>query len=822
MEPRLLFTDTIVSGGDMTSHIVALDKLVHELLPQGKLVGWTQGNLGGYPLFQLYFPFPFLVMALLCAIFPFHVAFKLGAVLAAVLFPAAVAVSLRRLKFPAPVPAAGALLSLLVLCNDRQTVWGGNLQSLLAGEIGYSYGYLFFPLFLAELWRSVHAGRISPLAVVCEAAMGFSHGYALLYGGCASLFLMMAGPSIRNAIRIIASTHLLAFLLLGGWIIPLIAYLPYSTAFNHIWVLDKPDDLLPPIIVAVALLALFPLAASLATRIRGRRIDDRIFLFAGTSVLALLIYRVGYRLHVVDIRFLPFWFVGLLMLGASAFARAKEVERAAWVLPMALAAGLAFIVPGSTIAASQWANWNFSGLEAKASWETLADLRERLQGDLSRHRVYYEHGPDNGMLGTVRIFESLPYLAGRQTLEGIYIQSSILSPFVYYIQSELSQVTSAALPDYHYAHPDVDAGLAHLDLFNARTLLIRSDAMKRRLDRRSDVTRTAAVGGYSIYERTGGRKSFATPVKLEPLVYAGANPKMYAYRHFIAHPDGEPAVILPLGGVEPPQEWLRCGEDADSIPMRPYYAGMSGSQDSPPEVTCAMAEEKVTIRTTRPGWPVRLSMAWHPRWRIEGGTMYPCTPGFFMIVPEKNEVTLKFALTPVEWTGMAATCAAILFLISLQWRGATPPSTQGDSKLERRLVDFAIATSLSCLLTISSFRSGRLPQEHQWWGEDALKRYQPVDAVKEFSSVIEECDRKPAMESIRVKALRWRAIAATAAGDESRAMMDYVTLIGEFPESEWTIEAWQRVRDAALKSGNREAAAQIAEELKRLRANPGD
>jgi hypothetical protein len=841
--------------------------LVHDFAPGGKLVGWTQGNLAGYPLFQFYFPFPFLVMALIAVFLPLHVAFKIGVVLPLVLFPAAIAISLRRMKTAAPAPAVGALLSLLVLFNDRQTVWGGNAQSLMAGEFGYAYGYLFFPLFLAECWRAVDEGRISVRAVFLEVALGLSHGYGLLFGGLASLFLIFSRRSIAGNIRVLAWTHLLAFLILGAWIVPLLIYLPMTTAFNHIWVLDRADDLLPPMLTPIALMALLALVAEFISVVRCRRMvapapstsprgptqasggvapatllpsgrmDSRVLLFAGVALLAILIYRVGYRLHVVDVRFLPFWFLGLLILAALAADRLSGLVEARVALPIAAIAALVLILPDHVRTVSHWSRWNFMGLESRPAWKTLDAISRALAGRLSDPRVFYEHSPQHESLGTIRIFENLPYLANRQTLEGIYIQSSICSPFVYYIQSELSAMTSAALPDYHYTFPNVSAGLRHLELFNAPTLLIRSNEMRRRLDGRSDVARVKEIGPYTIYQASF-ETGFARPIRQVPMVYTGPHAKEFAYEHFIARGGDEPVVVLPYGRRDAPADWRRVATLAEASDSRPWSAG-----DSIPIVRCELGEEEVRIHSTRPGWPIRLSMAFHPRWKVEGGTLFASTPGFFLIIPEREEVILRWSRTWVEMLGHLFTGTGLIVVLVLTVRRRRRPAVDEpiepgriDRVLERTiggaaaggqavppapgraLFGGAFVVVLVAMAVLPSLHSLRKPQEWQWHGEEAMKQENLFEAERCFTRVI---DAGAGHRSLRAKGLRWRAMARQRFGTIREAMEDYDRLVNEYPESEWAPEALYQSALSARDRGDSIAARAQLDRLIKLDPDGG-
>src|SRR5207244_2343537 len=73
----VMLSTTTTNGGDMASHVYAAAYLRDELLPHGRVTGWCPGNYCGFPLFQFYFPLPFVVIALAPYLFPLNIAFTL-------------------------------------------------------------------------------------------------------------------------------------------------------------------------------------------------------------------------------------------------------------------------------------------------------------------------------------------------------------------------------------------------------------------------------------------------------------------------------------------------------------------------------------------------------------------------------------------------------------------------------------------------------------------------------------------------------------------------------------------------------------------------
>src|SRR5437867_8554415 len=61
------------NGGDMASHVYAAAYMRDVLLPHGRVTGWCPGNYCGFPLFQFYFPLPFIVIALASYVIPLNI-----------------------------------------------------------------------------------------------------------------------------------------------------------------------------------------------------------------------------------------------------------------------------------------------------------------------------------------------------------------------------------------------------------------------------------------------------------------------------------------------------------------------------------------------------------------------------------------------------------------------------------------------------------------------------------------------------------------------------------------------------------------------------
>ena len=73
----LLLRNSTPTGGDMGAHVWAPDAVRRELLPHGRLIGWSDDWYAGFPVLGFYFPFPTWAITLLSFLMPYNIGFKL-------------------------------------------------------------------------------------------------------------------------------------------------------------------------------------------------------------------------------------------------------------------------------------------------------------------------------------------------------------------------------------------------------------------------------------------------------------------------------------------------------------------------------------------------------------------------------------------------------------------------------------------------------------------------------------------------------------------------------------------------------------------------
>lgn len=677
--PALLLLPTLPAGGDLVCHYPAFDWLRRELLPQGRLHGWYPGAYLGHPLFLYYFPLPFLAMVALVPLFGAPAAFKVGSALGAFLLPPAAYLCLRLMDFPFPAPLCGAAASLVFLFVEDNPIWGGTLASTLTGEFAYAWGTAMGLVFLGLAWRALRGGGGLVPPVLALALVGLSHGYAVLWVGLsASALLAFSQRPQRDLLRLLAIA-LLGFAAAAFFLVPLLADWGWTTAYNDPWLEAAWHNLLPPLLWPLLALA----AAGLVAAARAR--DARLLYLGAAAVFALGLAAASPALGLIDVRLLPFAHLALALAGGAWLGQLLSGLRRADLCALGVVVAAVAWGEGRSQVVRTWAKWNYTGLEAKELWPQWRQLNEVLAGSVADPRVYVEYSADHERAGSIRMYETLPQLSGRSTLEGVYNQASLMTHAVYYLQSQLALRAPNPFRHRRYAAQDVAAALPRLRLMNVRELVALSAPLEQALAAREDVVRVARLPPYNVFALRDPGPGYVEPLAFAP-VRAGIDDwRERAYRWLEREPlpgallvFSDDARLFPLAERDP---WL-------APPEQPLAGGV--------EVSAEVEAERIRIRTSRPGHPLLVKVSWHPRWKATGAHgPFLVAPALMLVIPTGDEVELRYERDGADRLGAGLTLVALVTLALLARFERRPAAAAGPAALSRAmLVPVALCVAL--------------------------------------------------------------------------------------------------------------------------------
>ena len=482
-KPNLLFSLTTAAGGDTGAHHYPAQYLIQELLPNFRLTGWAPGWYAGMPMLTFYFPFPFLLIAILDWFLPYTIAFKLITALGVFLLPLTAYAMGRLWRVRRPFPILAAVFALAFLLMESYSIYGANILSTLAGEFGYMFSFSLVFLFLGTMYRGMEKPRFNMFFVLnCLLLMCLvlSHIVTTIMLVCLIPGLLLVNFRWRSLGYLVA-VGAVGFCLTAFWTFPFIGNLEWTA--HMAWdQLGKLSDLLPTAIIPVAALGLIGMAYAVARK------ERKLLPLAWITVVALILFWVLPDGRLWNARVLPFFYVSMHLWAAygaawlvrpfvvmthDLFRMHGRTSRRVYAPVVAVVIGAVLIITSTT--AGGWIKWNYSGYEGKPKWEQYNQINEFLD-TLEPGRVMAEHGQKLDEFGTPRAFEIIPYWTeNMDTMEGTLMEASYTAAFHFINQAELSKEASNAIIGVDYPGRDVAMGITHLQFMNIPYMIAYSE-----------------------------------------------------------------------------------------------------------------------------------------------------------------------------------------------------------------------------------------------------------------------------------------------------------------------------------------------------------
>jgi hypothetical protein len=777
--PSLLFTTTYPGGGDTPSFVHPIEHLRDVLLPAGNPQGWDLGNFAGYTPYQFYFIPPSLLVILLSAFVHFNIAFRLVTVAGVFLLPLSAFVAMRALGYRFPVPALASAAVLIFLFNEGNSMWGGNIPSTLAGEFSHSCGFALAVMFVGLLYKHIQTGTRRRSLGVLLALSGLCHPVAFLNAVTPGIFFLLDRQNAARNLRYIIAVYGTATLIMGFWLLPLIVKLGYATSINWTWHFNAWTEIIPKVLQPVAIMAAATALASIVLPKPENRAAR--YLVFGVVITAIAFYNAT-SVGLPEIRFVPFAQFLVVMLAVDLVARALRHIPFSLIPALALVAGTFAWVDASVGYIPQWIKWNYSGIESKAVWPTLRKIFDAMQGTLQEPRVAYENSPSYEHFGSMRIFESIPHFANRATLEGVLLQTPVTSPFIYYIQSEVSKAGTGVIPGYPYPAVNAQRGTRRLDLFNARDLLTVTPVVQDALDKDPRWERTFHQKPYAIYRRKDVDGKYVRVPKYEPVLLETTRRRWKKDFHRWFSNDAALDTPLIAGHLLTDEEKARFPHRAINPINMPHV---------PIEKQCEITERidhmEIEFTTTCPGVAHWISMSYYPNWHVDGADrVYLASPAFMLVIPNGPRVRLHFDRIGADWFGILASLVGIgLAVVSVRRLSYEPSAFEATTI--RGIHPWAVGIITVVVLAVTAFNGVRTtaPPSIYMRGWKAFEKQDFPTAIYYF----EWAKRLGGETPQAAEATFFRAASLLRSGRIPEALEGYRDVVENYSDSIWVAEA---------------------------------
>ncbi len=623
--PHLIFSTATPTGGDMGSHYYNALYASKAFLKNPTVFNWDFNWFAGYPPFIFYFPLTFVLITILNLLLPLTIAFKLIVVSGTFLLPLAVFYLIKSFRLKNYYGYLGAMLSLIFLFNSNMQssaqIWGGTVMSVLAGEFAQSLSIVLGLFFVGSFYRMLDSEEKKLWPALLLGLTLLAHPLSFIWVSLVAFTLFLYKFSKIN-LKYFLKIIILVFLIDAFWLIPTLIYKKdYFLNLASVWT-TRFQDILPESIIFWPIFLIPGLLNG-----KKRHFDFAFFLAAGAG-LAFLLSKMAVKIGIYPVRFYPYLQLVFVLSGVFVASLFNKKTARLGILLSLLAIGY-FTIAYRSNPITSWVKWNFEGLEAKENFKYLKEANDSIRGSLNDPRALIEFSSENNDTGTPRNNELVPLLAGRQTLEGLYMFSSITNPFIFKLQSEVSADKSCQTDVIGLKCGDIDYDLAvkHLKLFNIDHIIVRSQKVNALLAKRQDFKKENTFGPYTVWQFLDNDNKYIFVPKFQPTFYTGTEDWKKVSFDWFNNPN---SLDQPIIFKATQKDLIKT-----KISSTPINQNCS--------ITETLSTNTIKFKTSCLGLPHIIKVSYFPAWHVEGASkIYLVSPSFMLVYPEKEEVTLRF------------------------------------------------------------------------------------------------------------------------------------------------------------------------------------
>ena len=675
----LVFQNNTPTGGDMGAHIVAIDTFIKDFMPNFQISGWSNDWFAGYPLYYFYFPLPAIITFFLDLIFPFGVAFKLMIIISSIIVVYSIEKLLR--KDSNRFSSFGASAGLFYIFTESFTIYGGNLASTLAGQFSFAYSLAFANLSIFYLIKSNNKLRF-PISSFFLSLCLLSHIipfiiYLPIYG---FYWLLKKGDFNQKIISIT-----IFFALVSRWFASLFINLEFTTnmsytPFSRLEDLIK-EDILPIIFILVALIIsklkdlikyksfnLFELYLVISSILlyffvpEGALWNGRLIPFFNIGVIFILfkaieifvddlnLYQQGinvlttifftgtiYCLYIFydkwssNQSYLNLYIPIIFLISLFAIFNFRNVVIQINVLIVSIVLSTVSFLP-------HWLNWNFTGYEGKNQWSEIENLYSKLE-NLEPGRIMWEPNSDMNKYGTPMTLMTIPYFTNHTSMEGLYFDSSVTTPFHFISVSGLAKRPSNPVGGLSYINNQFDQGVEYLNDLGIDYFISYTEEIEIKAMNSQKLTLLFSSEPFSVFKVNSSKVEL---IYQDIEIFSKVNTQ-----------DGILSSIFRDTDIN--NFFEKAYESFDELDNKRVIEVTNGTLiESSKRNDLQIADlnitnERISFFTNSPGELHLIKVSYFPNWTISNGKgPFRTSPSFMSVIPNEEYVEINFEKTPIE------------------------------------------------------------------------------------------------------------------------------------------------------------------------------
>ena len=265
-------------------------------------------------------------------------------------------------------------------------------------------------------------------------------------------------------------------------------------------------------------------------------------------------------------------------------------------------------------------------------------------------RVAWEWNTAIGAYGTPLALSLFPYWSpDHPSMQGLYYESSLTTPFNFINESETSRDPSRRIPGLRYHPMDFARATAHLALYDVAYYVSFTDEAERRA-REYGLEVEADAAPWTIFSLPPSQSIEVAAV--EPAVWEGEASFSDSALEWYDDVDNLDHWLAENG----PSGWTRVSTVRQRLeaPLSTYDVDSNAVTD------VQIEDYRISFNTTAIGVPHLVKVSYFPNWRVDGAEgPFRAAPSLMIVVPTEGSVVLDFGRTWAETIGLALTLIAI-------------------------------------------------------------------------------------------------------------------------------------------------------------------
>ena len=286
-----------------------------------------------------------------------------------------------------------------------------------------------------------------------------------------------------------------------------------------------------------------------------------------------------------------------------------------------------------------WLNWNFSGYESKNNWSDITTLYEGLD-TLEPGRIMWEPNSDLNKYGTPMVLMTIPMFTDHQSVEGLYFDSSITTPFHFLTVSGLAERPSNPVGGLTYINGEFDKGFRLMEELGVDYFIAYTSSIKDKANGSENFNFLFSNEVFNVYSINTKKVEL-----VEDNLHIFESPDFY---------DRLKNAVLREGSEQSFFEsaYKSFKDELNHKIIENYDESLAVRSESNADLLISdlnIQNELITFKTNKPNQLHLIKVSYFPNWKIKNGLgPFRISPSFMAVIPKDELVEINFESSNVE------------------------------------------------------------------------------------------------------------------------------------------------------------------------------